>query len=278
MAGLEGTIKVPVFGTVKKKTAAITAGASVVGVLGVWYIRQRRASQAAAAGSTAASGASSAAGQVTDPAGNVCTSDEIDPETGYCSGSAQDLAAQQAASGDLAADDATTGTTGISPISTTTAFADNAAWAQAVETYLGSDGADAIAAAVAKYTQGQQITTAQQTIVEEGIAAEGYPPVAGANGYPPAMNVVGTNTGTGTGSGTGGSAPAGTVKVPDVKGMRTVEDALPALKAAGLAGKVTGGFKQNATNYVASQTPGAGKTVKKGSTVDLGSTQTKPRK
>jgi hypothetical protein len=278
MAGLEGTIKVPVFGTVKKKTAAITAGASVVGVLGVWYIRQRRASQAAAAGSSAsAAGTSAAAGQVTDPAGNVCTSDEIDPETGYCSGSAQDLAAQQAASGDLAADDATTGTTGISPISTTTAFADNAAWAQAVETYLGSDGADSIAAAVAKYTQGQQITTAQQTIVEEGIAAEGYPPVAGNNGYPPAMNVVGTNTGTG-GGGTGGSPPAGTVKVPNVTGMRTIDQALPALKAAGLVGKVTGGFKQNATNYVASQTPGAGKTVDKGSTVDLGSTQTKPKK
>jgi hypothetical protein len=271
MAGLEGTVHLPAFGTVKKKTAAITAGLAVGGVLLVWYIRQRKAAQSA---STATTATSSTAGDVTDPAGNVCSSADIDPQTGFCSGTAADLAALQQAGGGVGIDGGSGGSTTGTGTGTTTAFADNAAWAQAAEQYLGSDGADATAAAISKYIAGQQITAAQETVAEEAIAAEGYPPVAGANGYPPAMDVTGTPTGTGTPPGS-----TGAVTVPNVVGMRTADQAVPTIQAAGLAADYTepgSGFSTSHIDYVFSQTPGAGTQVAKGSTVRLGSSSTKP--
>lgn len=277
---IEGSVKLPVFGEVKKKTAAVVAGVSVVGVLAVWYIRQRKASQSASA---AAAGSSStttaAAGTVTDPAGNVCSSDDIDPETGFCSGSEEDESALEEASGDLDDEDLTGLSDDTSPVATTTTFATNAAWAQAAEQYLGSDGADTTAAAISKYIAGQQMTTAQETTVEEAIAAEGYPPVAGANGYPPALDVTGTTSG-GGGSSSGGSGSTGTntdVTVPSVLGLRAVADAEPKLKAAGLVPKIkSASFNSKTENYVVSQTPAPGKQVASGSTVSLNTSTKKP--
>lgn len=194
---MEGTIKLPVFGTVRKQTAIIAGVGSVVLVLGIYWYRQHKASQTAT---------SSSAGSalVTDPDGNQCAALA---SSGYCPGTPGDLAAQQqAASGGYSPYTYGGGgsplglTTGTTPVVTTAAFATNAAWAQAAESYLGSNGADATAAALSKYIAGQAITTAQQTVVEEAIAAEGYPPVSGSAGYPPSMNVTSTNTGTGTSS------------------------------------------------------------------------------
>jgi hypothetical protein len=67
------------------------------------------------------------------------------------------------------------------------------------------------------------------------------------------------------------------VTVPNVVGMRTDKAAVPTIKAAGLKPHIGGGFSSTEVNYVNSQTPGAGTKVAKGSTVDLGSTHTKPK-
>jgi hypothetical protein len=254
---LDGTVKLPVFGTVRKKTAAGAGLGAVVLVIGIYWYRQHKAASA----SPAASPASSAT--VTDPAGNVCSA--VNPATGFCPGTAQDIAAQQQAEAGYYpyVDGGGSGspfglTTGTAPVETTAEFANNAAWAQASETYLGSNGADAIAAALAKYISGQQITTDQQTTVEEAIAAEGYPPVAGANGYPPSMNVTGGSSGT-------------TAPVPNVTGMTTA-NAVNAIRAAGFVANPTG------TGIVVSQTPAAGSSFAQGGTVDIGSrTPTVPK-
>jgi hypothetical protein len=62
-----------------------------------------------------------------------------------------------------------------------------------------------IAAALGKYIAGAAVTPDQQTIIQEAIGFEGYPPQPGPNNYPPNIK-----TGPATGqSGGGGTTPAG---------------------------------------------------------------------
>jgi hypothetical protein len=209
-----GTINIA--GHKVKKSTALLGGVAGVGV--IIYAMWRK--QQAAAASTQATAA-----LVTDPAGNQCAT--LDPATGYCPGSAADIAAQQATAaglssasgGGLSGDGyyytppAGTGTSGTG--SAVPAFADNASWGQYVETALGSNGSDSIAAAIAKYLSGQPVTVDQQTTIEEAIALANYPPVTGPNGDPPSMTLLsssgtGTGTGTGTGDGTGTGSGDGT--------------------------------------------------------------------
>jgi len=75
---------------------------------------------------------------------------------------------------------------------------------------------------------------------------------------------------------TPGTTTLAQVTVPDVIGMRTVEEAVPTVTRAGLVPHIGGGFNSNMVNYVNSQTPGPGRKVPSGSTVDLGSTHVKP--
>jgi hypothetical protein len=134
---------------------------------------------------------------------------------------------------------------------------------------LTGEGYDAqtVSAALGAYEEGQQVTSAQQSIIQAAIGVEGYPPVPGANGYPPSIMVQGTGGG-GTGGGQGGGTGT-TVKVPNVEGKR-VSAANTALKAAGLTGHLSGARKPGTAYYVNSQTPAAGTSVAAGSTVDLG--------
>jgi hypothetical protein len=205
------TIKLPIFGTVKKKTAAIVGIGSVAGVLGfIWY-RQRKAASAAAAASTAST-ASTAAMQ-TDPAGNQCVT--LDPQTGYCPGTTEDTQAlealtQESAAGELSSGSSSdyvglaegTGNTGPGT------FTSNANWAQYVEEALGSDGTDAIAAAIGLYLNGQPLSSSQVTIIQEAVAIGGNPPVSGASGYPPNYQTAG-GTSTTTPAATTGTCPSG---------------------------------------------------------------------
>lgn len=253
---LQGTVKLPVFGTVSKKTATFGGLGAVVFVLGIYWYRQHKAA------TSASSATSSAAATVIDPAGNVCSA--VNPATGYCPGTPEDTAAQEQATGfnpflDSGGAGSALGFTTGTPIGTSEAFATNAAWAQAAETYLQSNGADATAAALAKYISGQQMTTAQQSIAEEAIAAEGYPPVAGANGYPPSMNVVG-NT----------SSVNNSFSVPNVTGLST-QTAIATLTAAGFA---TVNINGPQTGVVWSQTPAGGATATQGGSIDIASSAT----
>lgn len=208
MAGLEGSVTLPAFGTVRKKTAAEVGAGAVVLVLAVWYYRQRKA--AAAASSTSST---SSAGQVTDGAGNTCDASQINQATGYCSGSAADLAAQGGGlgAGGGAADLSGSGLSGYyyngaGAASTAPGpgnFADNAEWAQYVLAYLTSSaGGDSgtVSTAIGLYLTGAQVTTDQAAIIDEAIAYGGTPPQAGASGDPPGINLVAGSTGSGSSS------------------------------------------------------------------------------
>lgn len=83
----------------------------------------------------------------------------------------------------------------------TPVVATNAEWAQACESYLGTNGYNPItvAAALGKYLTGAQVTANQQGVIEAAIAFQGYPPSDGANNYPPSIK-----TAPSTGQGGGG--------------------------------------------------------------------------
>lgn len=186
------TDTIKIFGSeVKKKNAII--GGVVIGGFGIlYYIRQKKAAAAAAQAA-----ADTAAGQA--------DGSNVDPQTGYPYGSPEDQAALAAMSGgilptyggnygggsfntnecvDQAGNAYPCGSTPPGTIQT------NAQWAQAAESLMGSNGADAIAAALGKYLTGAQITNDQLTNVQEAIGAEGYPPVPGPDGYPPSYHLA----------------------------------------------------------------------------------------
>jgi hypothetical protein len=215
-----------------KKNVAITVGIASVAVGGYFYYRQRKASQAAAASAT-------------DP------NAQTDPQTGFAYGSPQDQAALAGMSG------ATLGqsNTGASfqggqvigydqygnPIygqgqpgsGMPGAFVSNAQWTQAAEALMGSNGADAIAAALGKYLLGQPLTVDQVTSVQQAIAAEGYPPVAGVNGNPPGYQTAQppSGGGGGTGAGPGAKNPVtGITAVPRTTQVDVHWNALPNAK------------------------------------------------
>lgn len=219
-----------------KKNVAIVVGLGSVLVGGYFYYRQRQANAAAAA-STAAS-----------------TSSQIDPQTGYAYGSPEDQAALAGLS------NATLGQTNTgasfqggqvigydqygNPIygqgqpgsGMPGSFVSNAQWTQSAEALMGSDGADAIAAALGKYLLGQPLTADQVTIVQQAIAAEGYPPVAGVNGNPPSYLTAqptspGGTGGGGTGAGPGAKNPVtGITAVPRTTQVDVTWTALPNAK------------------------------------------------
>jgi hypothetical protein len=266
-------LTLPLVGPVSKKWVVIVLAASA-GTIG--YIVIRRRSETAAAASTASSG-------------GAASSSDIDPLTGDVAGSAQDqadLAAMQAGGYDdedlaggglgdyggyLAAAPAGASIPGAG------GFTTNGEWAQQAETDLGGLGIDqnALSAALGQYLTGQPLTTAAQQLVDQAIAEENYPPVAGPGGYPPAMKTSATSaSGTGTTTTT-----AATVKVPSVSGQppKRVETANAALAAAGLKSHLSQNRTPGVAYWVESQTPGAGTKVAAGSTVDLGITRTKPK-
>ena len=267
---LEGTVKLPVFGTVRKQTAALAGAGSVVLVLGIWWYRQRKHSRAAAA--TAASGAASGS-MVTDPAGNTCAA--VSPATGFCPGTAED---QQAQAGPGAFNTSGLGGglsgfyygggAGGGPAAPGSPpgpgnFADNAEWAQYAENYmittLGADPA-ATGDALGKYITGQPVDPAAQNIIQEAIAIAGIPPVAGPGGDPPGIK-------TSHGPPPPPPPPQRNVTVPYLIGER-VENANSALAALGLR-SVFGARRPRTAYTVTATSPKAGAKVARGSTVHL---------
>lgn len=200
----EGTVKVPVFGTVKKRTALIAGIGAPALVLAVYWYRARKASRAGAA-APAGAGA-----QVTDPAGNSCAA--LNPATGYCPGTQADLNAQSltavnaggAGEGLAGYYYGSGGTPGTNPGPGN--FADNAEWVQYVIAYESNNGLNPDVAAVTHslglYVAGSPVTVSQQADIETAIAIAGQPPIPGADGMPPGINLQTTGTGTGTTPGT----------------------------------------------------------------------------
>jgi PASTA domain len=144
----------------------------------------------------------------------------------------------------------------------------NAQWDQAAITQLSQDGYDptTVAGALGAYLNGREVNSSQVNIVDAAIGIEGYPPVEGANGYPPAIKTGGT-TGGGTG---GGQNPnpnrnhAAKVIVPNVTGDRAAA-ARKKLRAVGL----TYNISDKATGVVKAQNPRVGARSDKGDVVQL---------
>lgn len=200
MAGLEGTIKTPV-GEVSKKTA-LYMGAGVTALAAyVWY-RHRQLGTSTSTSSTDTSGT------------------EIDPATGFAYGSAEDLAAL-AAQGNTTVP--TEGGSSSVPVNNV-GFTSNGQWSQAVIAYMTSNGlvsdSTALTAALGKYTTGAYIAvgSTDDSLVEQAIAVEGYPPVSGIGGYPPSIN---RNPPTGTTTPPSGSTSVGSISGRVTKAART---------------------------------------------------------
>jgi hypothetical protein len=260
---MAGTIKLPVLG--ETKTSYVIAGGVVVTVIvGYAYIKHARAAGSAAAPSS--SSATTAA-----PSSTVATTTAgIDPQTGYPYGSVQDQEALESLYGGSAVDTSDLGTTGVTTTTTGTttsasgtAPATNNAWlTNVLDTNDTGYSSAQIIQAVSAWFAGQQITTAELTVIQTVEALYGTPPQTLP---PPNVSTTGTG-GAGGGSGSSGSPD---VVVPNVEGKRQ-QDAVTAIKAAGLKSHTGPGFVSDEVNYVGSQTPAAGKKVAADSTVDIG--------
>lgn len=138
-------------------------------------------------------------------------------------------------------------------------FTSNAQWAQYAEQFMGSNGNDSISAAIGKYITGQPVTSDQQSTIEQAIAIAGYPPVAGPEGYPPAMHV----------SSPSAPPPPATIPVPNVVGQ-TAGAAHNTLVAAGLVPRDPSGAVRGEYAWkVVGESPPAGTQVAKGSQVSI---------
>lgn len=137
----------------------------------------------------------------------------------------------------------------------------NAQWTQAAINQLTSEGYDGqtVSAALGAYITGQQVTSAQQSIIQAAIGVEGYPPQPGPGGFPPAIKTSG-----GGGSGQGGG---GNISVPNVVGQG-LGAAKKAITGAGLKYKWVGNPAKPG-QVVKSENPAAGASVASGSTVSL---------
>jgi hypothetical protein len=143
----------------------------------------------------------------------------------------------------------------------------NAQWSEASMTALtaaGWSGADVLTA-LGLYLTGSPVSATQTGIIQAAIAAEGYPPAPGANGYPPAIHTAPST----------GQSGTGTVKAPNVVGQPQ-EAAFAIIGASGLKASGSKTVKGK-TLYVKSQSPSAGASVAKGSTVTLTSSTAKPK-
>jgi len=208
MAGLNLNGKI---GGIDKKYV-VFGGAALAGILVIVYFRAKKQSKDTAANT---------GGQVTDPAGNVCAA--LDPNSGYCPGTAEDAQYQGTLLGTNAASyvggqiigydqygNPVYSGGGGSGSGAPGGFVNNAEWAQAAQQYLIQNEPSAdpgtIGSALGNYITGQTVTANQQQIIEQAIAFEGYPPVGGPNGFPPSIKT--SSGGGGGGGGGGGQKPA----------------------------------------------------------------------
>lgn len=167
-------VKVPGLGT-QKKTTVYMVGAGVIVVIGVAYYRRKKS-----ASSTSTTG-------TTDPTA-------IDPATGFAYGSTEDataLAGQSAYQNPV--DYGGGGGPPSSTPPTAAAFTSNPQWEQAAVTFLSDTvglSSSAVSTALGHYLNGTAVGPSDRALIEQAIAAEGQPPSAGPNGYPPSIRDI----------------------------------------------------------------------------------------
>jgi hypothetical protein len=234
----DGPIKVPGIGDVPKKYA-IGAVVIAMGLGIVVYLRARSAAKTAAASAAT----STSAGMVTDPSGNQCAA--VDPNSGYCPGSPEDVAYQEQTSGYYgtsaadAGDDlgetggvstagltyvtdpagnqctavdpvtgycpgtpqdvAAQGGSGITGQPTPSVPTTNSQWLQDALAVLPGGDSSANEAALAGVLGGLTVTSAQQQIFMEAVGLVGNPP----GGYPTPIKLSDTGAQPGSPSSAG---------------------------------------------------------------------------
>ena len=170
MAGLEGTLKTP-FGAVQKKTALL-AGGGLALLLGIVWYRQKQMDDNAV----------------------VIPEAEINPATGFPYGSAEDAAALAQQAGYISPPASGGNTGGGSGYPSNIGYVNNGQWTQAVVEYMVGNGLvddpAQLSAALGKYITGAYCTETDKTLIQQAIAAQGFPPVASPNGYPPSINTT----------------------------------------------------------------------------------------
>lgn len=173
MPGLAGTVHTPV-GTMQKKTAVMVLGGAAVVAGIVWY-RQKKLAASAASTTTTNDG-------------------QIDPATGYPYGSAEDAAALASQDNYISAPATSGGGSSTIPNSNV-GYTTNSQWVQAVIETMSNNGTvsdpTALSAALGKYITGAYVSaddSATNSLIQQALAVEGYPPVSGPNGYPPSIN------------------------------------------------------------------------------------------
>jgi len=239
---------------VPKKTAYIVGGLAAAVVAYALYKRHQNAAAATTAASTTTGAADTS---------------NIDPATGFAYGTPEDAAALQAQSGYYAGSGVGGGYTGGGvnyPGQNVTqnggGFTSNSQWAQAAEAYItggtgGGGPTDAVGNALGKYLTGGEVDTTQAGIINQAIAFQGYPPIPGPEGYPPAIRIGGTPH----------PPQQQQVAVPNVVGQPQ-EAAFAILGAAGLKARGTPVVHGKVLTVV-SQKPTAGTQVNKGTTVTV---------
>jgi hypothetical protein len=159
----------------------------------------------------------------------------------------------------------------VNSVQGSTVYTSNAAWAQAVEaglTDVGYSSTD-IASALGAYLTQQPVDSTQANIISVAIAEYGNPPVGNLQIITEPASKSSTTT-----TGTSPSTPV-KVQVPDVKGD-TIDAAEKLITAVGLKSHINQVLKGGTSYYINSQTPGAGTSIAKGATVDLGVAIGKP--
>lgn len=141
-------VTLPGVGPVKKQALLLGGGAAVIVMAVLWW-RKRNAAAAATPG--------------VDP-------NAIDPN-------AIDNSGMAGGGGAL---------TGPTPSAVTTPTS-NPQWTQLVMQQLSFEDPSTLGKALGLYLTGSAVTPDQERLVDEAIAAEGYPPVSGPSGYPPAI-------------------------------------------------------------------------------------------
>lgn len=118
------------------------------------------------------------------PAAAPADTSNIDPQTGFATGSPADLAALGQGSSGFPVQ--ATGSGGV-PVGVTSGYGTNAAWAQAAQAGLSQVGFDpeTVATALGLYLEGQAVTASQAAIVFAATAEFGAPPVS-----PPPVKLV----------------------------------------------------------------------------------------
>lgn len=189
MAGLEGTLQTP-FGTVQKKTALLAAGGAAL-LLGIVWYRQKQL----------------------DANAVVIPEAEINPATGFPYGSAEDAEALTQQAGYISPPATGGNTGGGSGYPSNIGYVNNGQWTQAVVDYMVGNGLvedpAQLSAALGRYISGAYASGNDISLIQQAIAAQGYPPVASPNGYPPSINT--TNPTPGNPPPTGGTfgSPSG---------------------------------------------------------------------